>query len=95
MLSELPADQPAAIVYIGDGMSAARSGLPAQVAELAAEMRGHRVTMSSFALGPQTDVEMLGTFAEQTGGITVLFKGTPRPLSPGTKLAAAAKLPAL
>ncbi len=58
-------------------------------------MRGHRVTMSSFALGPQTDVEMLGTFAEQTGGITVLFKGTPRPLSPGTKLAAAAKLPAL
>ncbi len=95
VLSELPADQPAAIVYIGDGMSAAHLAPPAQVAELAAEMRGHRVTMSSFALGPQTDVEMLGTLAEQTGGITLLDKRLARGMSPGSELAAAAKLPAL
>ncbi len=95
VLNELPADQPAAIVYIGDGMSAAHLAPPAQVAELAAEMRGHHVTISSLAVGPEVDVEMLGTLAEQTGGITLLTKGTQQAPWPGATLAAAAKLPAL
>src|ERR1700733_12522859 len=74
VLGELPADQAAAIVYIGDGMSAARLAPPAEVGELAAEMRGRHVAMHSFAVGPQTDLEILGTFAEQTGGIVLLDK---------------------
>jgi uncharacterized membrane protein YgcG len=93
VLSELPADEPAAIVYIGDGMSAARLAPPTEVAELAAEMRRRHVSVSSFAVGPQTDLEMLGTFAQQTGGIVLLDNrgGT----AAGGELADAAKAPIL
>jgi hypothetical protein len=93
VLSELPADEPAAIVYIGDGMSAARLAPPTEVAELAAEMRGRHVSVSSFAVGPQTDLEMLGTFAQQTGGIVLLDKRSGTVI--GSELAAAAKAPIL
>jgi len=97
VLSELPADEPAAIVYIGDGMSAARLAPPAEVAELAAEMRGRHVAMHSFAVGPQTDLEMLGTFAQQTGGVLLLDKKSQanHGVAAGAELAAAAKLPVL
>ncbi|HEV8000444.1 MAG TPA: hypothetical protein VGP63_11220 [Planctomycetaceae bacterium] len=89
VLNELPADESAAIVYIGDGMSAARLAPPAEVGELAAEMRGRHVSVSSFAVGPQTDLEILGTFAQQTGGIVLLDKRTGT--ATGAELAAAAK----
>jgi hypothetical protein len=96
VLSELPADQPAAIVYIGDGMSAARLAPPAEVGELAAEMRGRRVAVHSFAVGPQTDLEMLGSLAQQTGGIVLVDKRIQSAAgTPGGELAAAAKAPIL
>jgi hypothetical protein len=97
VLDALPADAPASIVYIGDGMSAARLAPPAEVAELAAEMRGHQVALHGFAVGPQTDLELLGTFAQYTGGILLLDKGTQatRGTAAGSELAAAAKTPVL
>ncbi len=93
VLNDLPTDAPATIVYIGDGMSAARLAQPAEVAELAAEMRGRHVSIDSFAVGPQTDLEMLGTFAQQTGGIVLLDKQSGP--TAGSQLAAAAKTPVL
>ena len=53
-------------------MSAARLAAPAEVGEFAAEMRGRHVALHSFAVGPQTDLEMLGTLAQQTGGIVLI-----------------------
>jgi von Willebrand factor type A domain len=93
VLGELPTDQAAAIVYIGDGMSAARLAPPAEVGEVSAEMRGRHVAMHSFAVGPQTDLEILGTFAEQTGGIILLDKRSQpaNGASAGSELAAAAR----
>jgi hypothetical protein len=93
VLNDLPANSPASIVYIGDGMSAARLAPPTEVAELAAEMRGRHVAVHSFAVGPQTDLEMLGTLAQQTGGIVLLDKRSAA--APGAELAAAAKAPVL
>jgi hypothetical protein len=72
VLSSLPADLPATIVYIGDGMSAARLASFSEMAALSNELRSRQIAVHSFAVGPQTDFEMLGTLAQQTGGVVLL-----------------------
>ena len=96
VLNDLPSAAPAAIVYIGDGMSAARLASPAEVGEMAAEMRGRHVAVHSFAVGPQTDLELLGTLAQHTGGVVLLDQRTDSVHgTTGADLAAAAKSPIL
>ena len=71
-LAGLPAGVSATIVYVGDGMSAARLASFAELAELSGELRSRQIAVHSFAVGPQTDLEMLGTLAQQTGGVVLL-----------------------
>jgi len=95
VLAELPAEAPATIIYVGDGMSAARLASFAELAGLTGELKSRQIAVNSFAVGPQTDLEMLGTLAQQTGGIVLLDGGAggPNAIVSGLDLAAAAKAP--
>ena len=93
-LAALPADAGSVIAYIGDGMSAARLASFAQIGELSADLRNRQVAVNSIALGPQTDLEMLGTLAQQTGGVVLLdgSAGKSQRAVGGAELAAAARV---
>ena len=57
-----------AVLYIGDGLSAAKTtSSPAFQAEVA-ECRKKQIPINSYAIGPNTDVLFLATLANQTGG---------------------------
>ncbi len=94
-LAGLPAGVSATIVYVGDGMSAARLASFAELAELSGELRSRQIAVHSFAVGPQTDLEMLGTLAQQTGGVVLLdgAAGASSATVSGLELAAAAQAP--
>ena len=94
-LAALPADRNGSIIYIGDGMSAAQLATPAEVGRLAGDLRSRHIAVHSFAVGPQTDIELLGTLAQQTGGV-ILFdnrKSDSPPHVDGATLATAVKAP--
>ena len=95
ILSSLPGGANAAIVYIGDGMSAARLAGFSEMAELSTELRSRQISVHSFAVGPQTDLEMLGTLAQQTGGVALIDGRPGKSTSPvgGAELVAAVKSP--
>ncbi len=60
------------ISYIGDGMSAAQLLSVERFSEIVAKLRDARVPFNSFAVGPQTDLSLLGVLALQTGGNVIL-----------------------
>ncbi|OYW23301.1 MAG: hypothetical protein B7Z55_03675, partial [Planctomycetales bacterium 12-60-4] len=68
--AELPAD--ASVVYIGDGQSTAESLTAASVSELTKTLRDRQTPLSSYGVGPQLNLQLLGMFAVHTGGC-VLF----------------------
>nr|MBA3480357.1 VWA domain-containing protein [Pirellulales bacterium] len=57
-----------AIVYIGDGISMANLLDAPTLAPLVAKMQAARVPVSSYAVGPETDPQLLAVLANQTGG---------------------------
>src|SRR3990172_8523782 len=62
------AEHPTSMVYIGDGMSVANLIQRPALAELLDELRGRQIAVHSYAVGPRTDVQLLGLLAQQTGG---------------------------
>ncbi len=58
-----------AIVYLGDGMSTARLIGAQAMQELVDRLVERRIPVSSFAVGPQCDEQLLGALACQTGGV--------------------------
>ena len=67
-LADMEAGESSSILYIGDGMSAANL-LPAEEFQiLAQELKGRKVPVHSYAVGPRTDLQLLGALALQTGG---------------------------
>ena len=95
VLSSLTLGAKAAVVYIGDGMSAARLAGFSEMAELSGELRSRHIAVHSFAVGPQIDLEMLGTLAQQTGGIVLMDGRANKSASPvgGAELVAAVHSP--
>ena len=63
-----PGSNRRAILYIGDGLSAAKTtSTPAFQAEVA-ECRRKQIPVNSYAIGPNTDALFLASLANQTGG---------------------------
>ncbi len=60
------------IVYIGDGISRANILESEEFRELAAELVKERVSVSSFAIGPERDVQLLAALSNHTGGMVYL-----------------------
>ena len=62
------ADEPVSIGYIGDGMSAAQLIDANTLKLLSSELRQQQIVVNSYAIGPQTDLQLLGILAQQSGG---------------------------
>jgi len=56
------------VVYIGDGMSVANLLDMPELSQVVGKLRSARVSVSSFAIGPKTDTQLLAVLANQTGG---------------------------
>ena len=55
------------VIYIGDGVTRGFGGSK-QFGEIVKGLTGNQVAVSSFAIGPQRDIEMMAALANQTGG---------------------------
>jgi hypothetical protein len=68
-LGVLAGDHGCSIVYIGDGMSTAQLIQLPELRDLLSRFRQAHIPIHSFAVGPRTDLQLLGTMAEHTGGV--------------------------
>lgn len=57
------------VAYIGDGISRANLLEMEEFGELVERLGRQRISVASFAIGPQLDVEVLATLANHTGGM--------------------------
>ncbi|MDP7203995.1 MAG: hypothetical protein QGH11_00390, partial [Pirellulaceae bacterium] len=85
-----------AVVYIGDGMSKANVLQEGEFAAIIKNLVKNRVSVSSFAIGPQRDVLLLASVANHTGGV-VYVDSDNQAVAPqaGIELARAASAPVL
>ena len=60
--------RPASILYIGDGMSTANLMGSDELQELVQSLRSRKIPVHSYAVGPRTDLELLGLLGQLTGG---------------------------
>ncbi|MEM8946157.1 MAG: VWA domain-containing protein, partial [Planctomycetota bacterium] len=56
------------IVYIGDGISVANLVDTTELTQVVGKLRDARVSVSSYAIGPKLDAQLLAVLANQTGG---------------------------
>ncbi|MCG8449054.1 MAG: VWA domain-containing protein, partial [Pirellulales bacterium] len=56
------------VVYIGDGISASNLLDTETLAQVVGELRDARVSVTSFAIGPKIDAQLLAVLANHTGG---------------------------
>lgn len=61
-----------AVIYIGDGMSAANILSPKELHKLINGLVALRAPVSSYSIGPRIDNELLGAIANNTGGNLVM-----------------------
>lgn len=59
------------LVYIGDGFSSAKLIPVVNMATLTTELRQHQIPFNSLAIGPRTDLMLLGSLAQHTGGLLI------------------------
>ncbi|MGQ9574389.1 MAG: hypothetical protein ACUVUC_03660, partial [Thermoguttaceae bacterium] len=85
---------PRAVVYIGDGRSRLNLLLPEKFERLIGRLVEGRIAVSSLAVGPQLDAELLGALAANTGGMIWDGQALSAPQA-GKNLAAAVKGPVL
>jgi hypothetical protein len=56
------------VVYVGDGMSSAHPITAATMREFADRLNAAQAPVTSFAIGPQVDLQLLGSLAKNSGG---------------------------
>ncbi len=79
------------IVYIGDGMSKANLVMTDEFAALVDDLTSKRIAVTSLAIGPDRDVQMLLTLANQTGGMVMIDSDALDPRQAGGLPARAAR----
>lgn len=96
-LAAFTGPQRGSILYLGDGMSTAQLIQPTTLKPLISSLRERKIAFHSYAVGPRTDLQLLGVMAEHTGGVLLadaLIDETHRPAyGIGRDLAAAAVAP--
>jgi hypothetical protein len=94
-LRSLQSDRSHSLIYIGDGMSTGKLIEWTGFRTLINEFRRQQVPVTSYAIGPRTDLQVLGILAEHTGGVVLvdaLIDDTKLPAEKlGQKLARAAE----
>lgn len=95
-LKSFDTQRPGSVLYIGDGMSTANLLQQSDLNSLMNQLRERQVAVHSYAVGPQTDLPLLGIIGQQTGGV-VLFDSREdkraNPADAGQRLADAVDLP--
>jgi len=87
-LATIDGTAPATIVYMGDGMSKAGGFTTESFGALVNDLTKKRVSVSSFAIGQDRNVQLLATLANQTGGFIHLDTAAPdSAVNAGTLLA--------
>ena len=81
---------PRAIVYIGDGRSAANLLAPESFGKLTQKLVAAKIPVTSYVIGARVDRQLPGALAVQTGGAVVLDSDTLTGAEAGRQLAAAA-----
>ncbi|MCA9269024.1 MAG: hypothetical protein KDA41_11165, partial [Planctomycetales bacterium] len=81
---------PRSVVYIGDGISRANLLGSDEFGGLVNQLVDSRVSVSSFAIGPQRDLILLAALANQTGGNVFLDGNNVSPQQAGGAMAAIA-----
>ncbi|MFH1922447.1 MAG: hypothetical protein ABIP48_21510, partial [Planctomycetota bacterium] len=81
---------PRAVVYIGDGMSTANLLGTETFEQLVGSLVDNRIAVTSYAVGPRLDVQVLGALAATTGGQLLKAEEVAAEKA-GSELAAAAK----
>ena len=79
------ADRNRNAIYIGDGVSRGRFLRAAQFSDLTGSLVENRIAFSSFAIGPERDIEALSVIANQTGGNIFIDTDDSRSVSEGAK----------
>ena len=62
-------DRARSIIYIGDGMSTGKLVDMQEFRTLISQLRSRHIPFNSFAVGPRTDLQVLGVLSQQTGGV--------------------------
>lgn len=95
----LTGDRSRSLVYIGDGMSAGSLINASALRKVIERLREQHIPVSSFAIGPRTDLQLLAILAQHTGGVLMIDALTDDARHPaqevGTMLASAADAPVL
>jgi Mg-chelatase subunit ChlD len=86
-------DNAKAVVYIGDGVSAAQLFTPPAFAKLTDQLVAAQIPVFSYGIGPRVDGQLLAALANYTGGTIVLDDGQLDPKEVGLFLAASARGP--
>ena len=82
-----------AVVYIGDGVSAAQLFTPPVFAKLTDQLVAAQIPVFSYGIGPRVDGQLLAALANYTGGTIALDDGQLDPKEAGLFLAASARGP--
>jgi len=93
-LDAFQGDRAKSILYLGDGMSTADLLQSEELTRLMADLRGQKIPVHSYAIGPQTDLQLLGTLGQFTGGIVLFDRADERRDNPaliGRRLATATR----
>ena len=83
--------RPRSVVYLGDGMSTARLIAHSRMDQLVGTLVEARVSVSSLAIGPRLDAELLGALANHTGGRLFIDREESNAKHDGRTLAHAAR----
>src|SRR6185312_10868114 len=76
-LQATASDRVGRVAYLGDGLSPMNSITPEQMRDFADRFVALRTSVSSYGLGPQVDLQLLGALAKNTGGMLVLGSEDP------------------
>ncbi|MDB5335943.1 MAG: domain containing CoxE-like protein [Planctomycetaceae bacterium] len=83
-LKNVSGDRAREILYVGDGFSTAKLIESPMLLKLLHDLRTSEIPVNSFAVGPRTDLILLGTLAQHTGGVVVVDEQQPVAARQGT-----------
>ncbi|MBT6849273.1 MAG: VWA domain-containing protein, partial [Planctomycetaceae bacterium] len=75
---EAKSSRPRCVVYIGDGMSKANLLQIADYKRVVNELVAQRISMSTFAIGPQRNIQLLASLSNSTGGVIRVDNSDPQ-----------------
>lgn len=82
-----------AVVYIGDGMSPANLLGTEEFENLVTSLREANIPVTSYAVGPRLDAQLLGALAGRTGGNMIVQSDDQDATAVGAELASVARAP--